>query len=300
VADAARTAWYGHAYDVITDFETRFARYVDRQFAIALPSCTAGIHLSLAAIGVGPGDEVIVPESTWIATSAPASHLGATPCFVDVDPVTWCLDIDACASAMTERTKAVVVVDLYGGMPDMDALEALCAERGVTLIEDAAEAIGSSWRGRRAGGFGRTSVFSFHGTKTVTTHEGGIVVTDDEPLVNRMRMLRDQGRALGAADDLWNLELGYKYRMSAMQAAMGVVQLDRVDELVGRKRDIFGWYADRLGDVDGLVLNAEPEGVHNSYWMTTVVPDESFGRTTEDTVRRSPTPGCTHDRSSTP
>jgi len=277
VAEAARSSWYGHAYDVIADFEARFARYVDRKHAIALPSCTAGIHLSLAALDIGPGDEVVVPESTWIASSSPVSQLGATPRFVDVDSVTWCLDVERCAEAITDRVKAVVVVDLYGGMPDMAALTKLCAERGVALIEDAAEAVGSEFLGRRAGGFGATSVFSFHGTKTLTTHEGGMVLTDDERLLDRMLRLRDQGRAPGAGGDLWNLELGFKYRMSAMQAAMGVVQLERVEELVGRKRDLFGWYRERLGDRDDLVLNAEPEGTRNSYWMTTVVLDERLG-----------------------
>ncbi|HEY8216657.1 MAG TPA: DegT/DnrJ/EryC1/StrS family aminotransferase [Acidimicrobiia bacterium] len=284
VAEAARGSWYGHAYDVITTFETDFARYVDRRHAIALPSCTAGIHLGLAALGVGPGDEVVVPESTWIATSAPASHLGATPRFVDVDPVTWCIDVDRCSDAITPRTKAVVAVDLYGGMPAMDALVALCEEHGVALVEDAAEAVGSTFDGRRAGGFGTASVFSFHGTKTLTTHEGGMVLTDDDELVDRMLLLRDQGRAPGAGGDFWNLELGYKYRMSAMQAAMGVVQLERVEELVGRKRDLFGWYRDRLGEVEGLTLNAEPDRVQNSYWMTTVVLDESFGLTKDDVI----------------
>jgi perosamine synthetase len=293
VADAARSSWYEHAYDVITEFETRFAAYADRRFAIAMPSCTAGIHLSLAALGVGSGDEVLVPESTWVATSAPVSHLGATPRFVDVDPLTWCLDADGCAAAINSRTRAVVVVDLYGGMPDMAALTALCAERRVALIEDAAEAVGSELGGRRAGGFGDVSVFSFHGTKTLTTHEGGMVLTDDEHLFDRMLRLRDQGRAPGAGGDLWNLELGYKYRMSAMQAAMGVVQLDRVEELVGRKREIFGWYRDRLGDVEGVTLNAEPDDVHNSYWMSTVVLDEALAMTNDVVIARLRDAGVT-------
>ena len=140
---------------------------------------------------------------------------------------------------MTERTRAVVVVDLYGGMPRMDALVDLCQDRLAALVEDAAEAVGSRYRGRRAGGFGAASVFSFHGTKTLTTHEGGMVLTDDAELQDRMLRLRDQGRAPGDAGEFWNLELGFKYRMSAMQAAMGVVQLDRVDELVGMKRQLF-------------------------------------------------------------
>src|SRR5689334_3123476 len=246
VADAARNGWYAHAYDAITAFETAFAAYCDRRFAIALPSCTAGIHLSLAALDVGPGDEVIVPESTWIASSSPISYVGATPVFVDVDPVDWCLSVDRFEEAITERTRAVVVVDLYGGLPPMDKLLDLCRRHEIALVEDAAEAVGASFRGRRAGGFGETSVFSFHGTKTLTTHEGGMVLTDAPHLHARMSTLRDQGRAPGAAGDFWNLEIAYKYKISAVQAAMGLVQLQRVDELVGRKRQIFEWYRERL------------------------------------------------------
>ncbi len=278
VAAAARDSWYEHAYDEIRAFETAFARYCDRRFAIALPSCTSGIHLSLAALDLGPGDEVVIPESTWIATSAPVSYLGATPVFVDVDD-RWCLDLGSLEAAVTERTRAVVVVDLYGGMPAMDQLSELCARHGLALVEDAAEAVGSEVDGRRAGSFGTTSVFSFHGTKTLTTHEGGMVLTDDADLHDRMLRLRDQGRAPGRAGDLWNLEIGFKYRMSAMQAAMGRVQLERVDELVGRKRDIFGWYAQRLAAVEEIALNPTPPGVVNSYWMTTAIFDESLGVT---------------------
>ncbi|HZP27583.1 MAG TPA: DegT/DnrJ/EryC1/StrS family aminotransferase [Acidimicrobiia bacterium] len=284
VADAARDGWYGHAYDAITAFETAFAEYCDRRYAIALPSCTAGIHLSLAALGVGPGDEVIVPESTWIASASPVSYVGATPVFVDVDPVDWCLSVDRMEEAITDRTRAVVVVDLYGGLPPMDKLLDVCRRHGLALVEDAAEAVGASFRGRRAGGFGETSVFSFHGTKTLTTHEGGMVLTDDAHLYQRMLTLRDQGRAPGAAGEFWNLEIAFKYKISAVQAAMGLVQLQRVDELVGRKRQIFDWYRERLGGVEGLTLNAEPEGVVNGYWMTTVVLDERFGLTKKDVI----------------
>ena len=169
------------------------------------------------------------------------------------------------------------MVDLYGGMPDMDRIVEVCDRRGIALIEDAAEAAGATFGGRRAGGFGVASAFSFHGSKTLTTHEGGMVLTDDSELHARMITLRDHGQAPYAVGQFWNVEVAYKYKMSAMQAAMGRVQLQRIDELVGRKREIFRWYEERLGGQEGLELNHEPPGVHNVYWMTTVVPDERFG-----------------------
>ena len=270
VADAVRDGWYENAGRWPAAFEAGFCRVVDRRHAFSLPSCTAGIHLILAALGVGPGDEVVVPEATWIASSAPVSYVGATPVFADIDPVTWCMSAAGLAAVITERTKAVIVVDLYGGMPDWAALHEVAG--GVPLIEDAAEAVGSTWHGRPAGSFGVASVFSFHGSKTVTTGEGGMLLVDDDALAARIAVLRDHGRAPGDKQ-FQNDEVAFKYKMSPVQAALGVAQLERVDELVARKRQIFAWYEQRLGAVPGITLNAEPEDTDNAYWMVTTVID---------------------------
>ena len=278
VARAAATAWYDNAGTAVADFEAAFAAHTGRAHAISLPSCTAGLHLSLLALGVGPGDEVIVPESTWIATSAPIRYVGAEPVFVDVDPTTWCLDTERVSQALTGRTRAVIVVDLYGGMPDMDALLAICDDAGVPLVEDAAEAAGASWRGVPAGHFGATSVFSFHGSKTLTTGEGGMVVTDDDAMAERMLLLRDHGRTPGDTS-FRNTEVAYKYKMTAMQAAMGLVQLDRLDELVGAKRALLAGYQERLADLGGVSFNPEPPGSFASAWMSTVLLDSTTGVT---------------------
>lgn len=273
VVEAARGAWYGGAGSFVRRFEAAFAGAVGRQRATALPSCTAGLHLALAALGVGPGDEVIVPDTTWIATVAPVCYLGAEPVFADVDPDTWCIRADAVAACRSERTRAVIAVDLYGGMPDMAALE---AELGgaVPIVEDAAEAVGSRIGDRSAGSFGVASAFSFHGSKTVTTGEGGMVLTDDDALWERMLVLRDHGRSPGDTS-FRNGEIGFKYKMSDLQAAFGLGQIERLDELVQLKRKIFGWYRDRLAGRDDLRLNAEPAGTTNSYWMVTVVLDDA-------------------------
>jgi perosamine synthetase len=274
VTDAARTGWYATANVYIDKFERAVADFTKRKFAISLPSCTSGLHLALAARGIAAGDEVIVPDCTWIASVAPVSYVGAQLVFADIDPVTWCLDPVRVRRAITPRTKAIIAVDLYGGMPALAELESIARERGLLLIEDSAEAIGSWLNGRPAGNFGDVSVFSFHGSKTVTTGEGGMLVTDDPALYERCMILRDHGRRAGDTF-FYNQEIGFKYKMSALQAAIGLAQMERIDELMGRKQKIFGWYKEALSGLD-LTLNAQPEGTFNSYWMVTAVFPRDF------------------------
>jgi perosamine synthetase len=244
--------------------------------AISLPSCTSAIHLSLAALQIGPGDEVVVPDVTWIASAAPITYVGAVPVFADIDPFTWCLDPHSFAACITPRTRAVIPVDLYGGMPDMEAINRIAGDRGIAVIEDAAQAIGSGYRGRRAGAFGDAGVFSFHGSKTLTTGEGGMMVTDRDDLYERARVLSDHGRPPG--DRIFmNSEVAFKYKMSSTQAALGLAQLERIDELIARKRQIFHWYRDELMDLAGVTLNREPNGSVNSYWMVTIILDTALG-----------------------
>jgi perosamine synthetase len=280
VTEAAATAWRDRANHYQSRFEAALAGYCGRAHGISLPSCTAGLHLALAASGIGAGDEVIVPDITWIATSAPVAYVGATPVFADVDRESWCLTPQSVEAVLTPRTRAIIAVDLYGDLPEWPEIESLAAERNIVLIEDAAEAVGARHGGRRAGSFGNASAFSFHGSKTLTTGEGGMLLVDDPKLLDRCLRLRDHGRRPG---DLMfqNEEVGFKYRMSGLQAALGLAQLDRVDELVARKRAIFGWYQELLGDAPGIVLNRSTAGVENGYWMITVILDPSLGWTKE-------------------
>lgn len=276
VADAARNAWFSNHYEYNRRFEEAFAAYVGVKHAVSLPHCTAAIHLSLAAAGIGPGDEVIVPDVTWIASVAPVIYVGATPIFADIKKDTWCIDPKSVEAAITPRTKAIIGVDLYGSMADWAELRRIAERHGLMLIEDAAEALGSEYGGKKAGALGDTGVFSFHGSKTLTTGEGGMFVTNDDHLHQRVMTLRDHGRPPG--DKLFlNTEVGFKYKMSALQAAFGLAQIERVEELITRKRQIFNWYREALGDIGGITLNAEPQGTLNSYWMVTVIPDASFG-----------------------
>ncbi|MCZ8316198.1 bifunctional SDR family oxidoreductase/aminotransferase class I/II-fold pyridoxal phosphate-dependent enzyme [Phreatobacter sp.] len=275
-AEAARHAWFENHAKYNQRFEAMVAAQTGRKHAISLAHCTSAIHLALVGLGIGPGDEVIVPECTWVATASPVVQIGANPVFVDIDPVSWCMSPASLAAAITPKTKAAIVVDLYGGMPDWARLETIARDAGIILIEDAAEAIGSRFRDKPAGAFGRASVFSFHGSKTVTTGEGGMLVTDDDALAERVNILRDQGRH-PTSRALVTEEVGFKYRMSAMQAAMGIAQMERLDELIAMKRDIFRFYAEALDGTPGLTLNAEPPHVFNTYWMVTAVLDPKLG-----------------------
>jgi perosamine synthetase len=276
VADAAANAWYSKANSYNERFERSFAEYLDVEYAISLPSCTSAIHLSLLALGVGPGDEVIVPDITWIATAAPVSYVGATPVFADIDQDTWCLSAESFKNNITPKTKAVIPVDLYGGSADWDGILSISKDHNVRVIEDAAEAIGTEYKGRKAGSFGDTGVFSFHGSKTLTTGEGGMLVCTSEEIYRRVLFLRDHGRNPG--DKMfYNTEIAYKYKMSSMQAALGVAQLERINELIEKKRQIFDLYKKELSGVEGLRLNYEAEEVKNSYWMITIILDKELG-----------------------
>lgn len=276
VTDAVSNAWYGNANMYHERFEKTFAEYIGVRHAISLPSCTSAIHLSLAALGVGPGDEVIVPDITWIASAAPVSYVGATAIFADVDPASWCLSAEAFEACISPKTKAVIPVNLYGNMPDMDAIRDVASRHDVLIVEDAAESIGAEYKGTKAGKFGVSGVFSFHGSKTMTTGEGGMLVTDCDSLCERALVLRDHGRPPG--DTMFcNTDVAFKYKMSSMQAALGLAQIERIDELIDRKREIFSWYRERLKDVEGVTLNAEARDVKNTYWMVSVIVDSHFG-----------------------
>ncbi len=280
VTDAVTNAWYGNANIYNTRFETAFAKYIGKKYAISLPSCTSAIHLSLLSLNIGPGDEVIVPDITWIASASPISYVGAIPIFADIDEKSWCLSADSFEQHITNKTKAVIPVDLYGNIPEMDAIREIAKKYNISVIEDAAEAVGSEYKGYKAGSFGDTGVFSFHGSKTLTTGEGGMLVTDRDDIYQRCLFLRDHGRLPGGKM-FWNTEVAYKYKMSSMQAALGLAQLERINELIDYKRQIFNWYRQYLSDIPGITLNYEAPHIKNTYWMVTVIIDKKLGLTKE-------------------
>ena len=272
--DAARNGWGERCYEYIERFEILFKQHLGVGYAIATSSCTGALHMGLHALGVGPGDEVILADINWIATCAPIVHLGAKPVFVDILPDTWCIDPEKAESAITPRTKAIIATHLYGNLCDMDALLDIGERHGIPIVEDAAEAIGSVWNGKRAGSMGVFGVFSFHGTKTITTGEGGMFVTNDPELYERVITLSNHGRARGQTKQFWPDMVGFKYKMSNIQAAVGCAQMERIDELIAGKRHVFKYYEERLRDLP-IRMNPEYEGTINGYWMPTIVVDEN-------------------------
>lgn len=268
--NAATHGWGDRCYEYIEKFEESFRRHLGVKYAMATSSATGALHMGLAALGIGPGDEVILADINWIASAAPITYLGARPVFVDVLEDTWCIDPVKAEKAITSRTKAIIAVHLYGNLCDMDALLDLGRRYGIPIIEDAAEAIGSIWHGKRAGSMGAFGIFSFHGTKTVTTGEGGMFVTQDGGLYEKVLTLNNHGRVRGQSRQFWAETIGFKYRMSNIQAAIGCAQMERLHELLERKRRIFLSYRERLADLP-LKMNPEHEGTTNGYWMPTVV-----------------------------
>lgn len=277
VQDAMRNGWYGkQAYYYVEKFEAEFAAWHGRKYALMTPNCTTALHLLQAGLGVGVGDEVIVPECTWVGSVAGVSYQRATTVFADIDPIHWCLTPESIERAITPRTKAVIVVDLYGNMPDWDGILDVARRYNLHVIEDAAEALGSAYKGIRAGKFGVGSVFSFHRTKTISTGEGGMLLLDDEALYQRCKFLRDHGRQPGT---YYNTEITFKYMPFNVQAALGYAQFQRVDELVGKKRWIWQGFCERLSDIPDVLINPEPEQVFNGVWATALVFGHSHSMT---------------------
>jgi perosamine synthetase len=280
--DAARSGWGERCYEYINRFEDAFRAHLGVKYAIATSSCTGALHMGMAALGVGPGAEVIMADSNWIATPAPVVHLGAKPVFVDILPDTWCIDPELAETAITPRTRAIVAVHLYGNLCEMDRLLAIGEKHNIPVIEDAAEAVGSVFRGKRAGSMGKFGSFSFHGTKTLTTGEGGMLVTNDANLYETVLTLSNHGRARGQTKQFWPDVVGFKYKMSNIQAAIGCAQLERIEDLISHKRKILRYYRGPLEQLRGVRMNSEPAGTVNGAWMPTVAFDAATGVTREN------------------
>jgi perosamine synthetase len=281
VAEAMASGWLSSRGPFVARFEATFAAFCGAPHGIAAASGTTALHLALAALRLGPGDEVIVPACTMIGSVNPVRYVGATPVVVDVAPGSWTLDPERVAAAMTPRTKAIVVTHLYGHPADVDALRA--AAPGIPIVEDAAEAHGAEWRGRRAGSLGDIAAFSFYANKILTTGEGGMVVTARADLAERCRSLRDH--AFGPdATRYEHREVGFSYRMSSLQAAVGLAQAERAAELVGKSRRVGARYRAALAGVPGLQLQGEVPGAQSACWVFPLVVREG-GAATRDGLR---------------
>ncbi len=271
VLDALNSGWVSSIGKYIDEFEENFARYCGTECALAVSNGTTGLHLALATLGLQPGDEVIIPDLTFVATANAVAYTGATPILADVEADTLCIDPASVKSLISERTKAIIPVHLYGHPANMDALMEIGVTHGVDIIEDAAEAHGAEYRGRRVGGLSRCGVFSFYGNKVITTGEGGMLTTNDREFYQRARRLRDH--AMSPERRYFHEERGFNYRITNLQAALGVAQLERIDDFLDRRAEIMGWYNAEIATSDRVRLNRVKNWAKSAFWMVCLEVD---------------------------
>ena len=253
--------WLGRkCYNYLNDFTSELKSYFNVPYAWPTSSCHGALHIALMALGI-KNDEVIVPDMTWIGSVAPISWLGATPIFVDVLEDSWCIDPKKVENAININTKAIIVVYPYGNLVEMDEIMKIGKKYGIPVIEDAAESVGSEYKGRKAGSIGDLGVISMHGTKMLTSGEGGALLCNRDDLVEKISIIEGQGRKPKKHIHFWVDEIGLKYKLSNVQAALALAQFERADEIVGKRRIIFNWYKELLSNVTDISLNPEPMGM---------------------------------------
>jgi len=283
VMDCIRTNWISSAGQYITRFETEFSKYCDMPFGVACSSGTTAIHLALAAMDIGEGDEVIIPDFTLIVSANMVILAGAKPVLVDVDRRTWCIDPNLIEAKITPRTKAIMAVHMYGHPCDMEAIQEIAKRHNLYVIEDCAEAHGAEIRGKKAGSWSDASCFSFYGNKILTTGEGGMVVCRDPQLNERMRLLRNQG--FGEPRFVHSVT-AFNYRLTNVQAAIGLAQTEKVQEKVDKKRWIAETYNELLSGRPDITLPVEEPWAKNVYWMYGILIEESFGLSKDELMAR--------------
>lgn len=275
VNDAVKNGWNEHWGDYIKKFEKSFAEFIGVKHALTTSSCTGALHLSLVALGIGKGDEVIVPDISWVATASVVRYVDATPVFADVLEDTWCIDPKSIERRITGKTKAIIPVHLYGQPANMPQILRIAKKYNLVVIEDAAPSVGAELNGKRTGSFGNIAGFSFQGAKLMVTGEGGMLVTDDSELFEKVKHFAEHGRSSTGFDIS---DIGFKYKMSNIQAALGLAQLERINELISKKVQIFDWYSQNLKNIEGLRLNKRnTEKEKSIYWMSSIILDKDFG-----------------------
>lgn len=274
VLDCLDTTWISSKGKYVTEFEKQFAGFTGVKHATTVSNGTVAIHLALLALGIGPGDEVIVPTLTYIASVNAIVYCGATPIFVDSLLDSWQIDPEDVQKKITPNTRAVMAVHLYGQMCDLSALAKICNENSIFLIEDCAEATGSYYKGKHAGSFGDIATFSFYGNKTITTGEGGMVITNDETLYDRAVHFKGQG--LAQHRQYWHDVVGYNYRMTNICAAIGLAQLENIDQVLIKKKNIAKWYNANLPS--NVVFHQEMAETIHSYWMCSILVENPIDR----------------------
>ncbi|MDX6528250.1 MAG: perosamine synthetase [Blastocatellia bacterium] len=283
VLDCLDSTWISSSGKYIDRFEKAFAEFCGVKHAMSCCNGTAALHLALLALGLGADDEVIVPTLTFVATANAVAYCGARPIFVDAEAETWNMDVRRIEQLITSRTKGIIVVHLYGHPTDMDPVLALARKHALFVVEDAAEAHGAEYKGKRVGVFGDIATFSFYGNKIITTGEGGMVTTNDERLAMRVRQLKGQGQ--DPERRYWFPMLGYNYRMTNIQAAIGLAQMEQIDWHTSRRREIAGWYRKYLGDFPQFVLSPEAPWARNAYWINCVLLSQDFPESRNEVMK---------------
>ena len=275
VINAVKSNWISSKGKYVSEFEEKFSKYCGAKYGIATSSGTTALHLALASLGIGKNDEVIIPAFTMIATANAVTYTGAKPILVDSEPHTWNMDVEKISEKITKKTKAIIVVHTYGHPVDMDPICDIADDHGLNVIEDAAEAHGAEYKGIKVGGIGDVGCFSFYANKIVTTGEGGMIVTNDEKIAEKARILR--AHAFSEDRHFWHRFIGFNYRMSNLQAAIGVAQMEKIEELVELRRRNAEKYNSLLKKVEGLSLPPEAIWAKNVYWMYSILIEDNFG-----------------------
>lgn len=272
VLDCIEAGWISSLGSYIERFESEFAAYCGAKYGVSTSNGTVALHLALLALGIGKGDEVIVPTLTFVASANAVLYTGATPIFVDADEKTWTIDTKQILNKITSKTKAIIPVHLYGHPCDMEAINAIARAKHLFVIEDAAEAHGATFKDKKVGNLGTIGCFSFYGNKTITTGEGGMVVTNNKRLADKARFLKDH--AMSKTKKYYHPILGYNYRMTNIQAAIGLAQLEQIQKFLDKKIKIAHMYNQLLGAAHGVVIPPKAGWATNSYWMYSVLIDK--------------------------
>lgn len=286
--ECIRSGWVSSLGEFVTKFGTEFAKYCGTKYGLPTSSGTAALHLALLALGIGPGDEVIVPALTFVATANVVTFVGATPVFVDSEEDTWNIDPEEVEKAISPKTKAIIAVHLYGHPARMDEIMKIAKKNKLFVIEDAAEAHGTEYKGKKVGGTGHIGAFSFYGNKTMTTGEGGMLVTRNKLWVRKAKLYRDQGLRsdLRARQHYWHTVVGYNYAMTNIQAAVGLAQLEQIDRFIKLKRRNARLYNRLLKRVPGVELPPEKSWAKNTYWMYSVLVGPEYGMSRNELRKR--------------
>jgi perosamine synthetase len=282
VTDCVKTNWISSKGKYVEEFERKFAEYCGCKYGITTTSGTTAIHLALSSLGLGKGDEVIVPAFTMIGSVFPIVYCGAKPVLVDAEPETWNLNVDQLEEKITSRTKAIMPVHIYGHPCNMDPITKIAKKHGLYVVEDAAEAHGAEYKGKKAGGIGDAGCFSFYANKIITCGEGGMVVTNNEKVAQHAAALKDLSFSDGKKRVYLHSEVGYNYRMTNLQAAIGLAQFERINDFVEMRRKNASLYSETLKSVSGITLPKEKDWAKNVYWMYSILVEPEFGMSRDE------------------